>query len=82
MATNKTLEAANLWQIERAKFEKEHPDLSVLLHRVEEQLHSNILASVIMLNDISYTIREAERKAKVEASAPAKKGSVVAGPTS
>lgn len=74
MATNKTLEAANLWQIERAKFEKEHPDLSVLLHRVEEQLHSNILASVIMLNDISYTIREAERKAKAEASAPDKKG--------
>ncbi|ARW95310.1 TPA: hypothetical protein N1S75_003695 [Salmonella enterica subsp. enterica serovar Typhi] len=66
MATNKTLEAANLWQIERAKFEREHPDLIVVLHRVEEQLHSNILASVIMLNDIAYTIREAERKANAK----------------
>lgn len=74
MATNKTLEAANLWQIERAKFEKEHPDLSVMLYRVEEQLHSNILASVIMLNDIAYTIREAERKAEEKTSAPDKKG--------
>lgn len=74
MATNKTLEAANLWQIERAKFEKEHPDLSVMLYRVEEQLHSNILASVRMLNDIAYTIREAERKAEEKASVPDTKG--------
>ncbi len=74
MATNKTLGAANLWQIERAKFEREHPDLGVVLHRVEEQLHNNILASVIMLNDIAYTIREAERKAEEKVSASDTKG--------
>ncbi|HFG3235973.1 TPA: hypothetical protein ACGGJS_003489 [Escherichia coli] len=66
MATNKTLEAANLWQIERARFEAEHPDLRIMLNRVEEQLHCNIMASVIMLNDLSYTVREVKRKANAK----------------
>ncbi|EOD3511821.1 hypothetical protein ACN1UY_002384 [Cronobacter sakazakii] len=64
MSTNKTLEAANLWQIERARFEERHPDQRVLLNRIEEQLHSNIMAAVILLGDLSFTVREVERKAK------------------
>lgn len=64
MAANKTLEAANYWQIERARFEEKHPDQRVMLNRIEEQLHSNIMAAVILLNDLSFTIREVERKAK------------------
>lgn len=64
MATNKTLEAANIWQIERAKFEEKHPDQRIMLNRIEEQLHSNIMAAVILLNDFSFSIREVERKAK------------------
>lgn len=63
MATNKTLEAANIWQIERAKFEEKHPDQHIMLNRIEEQLHSNIMAAVILLNDFSFSIREVERKA-------------------
>jgi hypothetical protein len=66
MATNKTLEAANFWQIERAKFEEKHPDQHIMLNRIEEQLHSNIWAAVILLNDFSFAIREVERKAKSE----------------
>ncbi|NDO81490.1 hypothetical protein CJP72_12140 [Citrobacter sp. NCU1] len=66
MATNKTLEAANFWQIERAKFEEKHPDQRVMLNRIEEQLHNNIMAAVIILNDFSYAIREVERKAKTD----------------
>ena len=66
MATNKTLEAANFWQIERAKFEEKHPDQIIMLNRIEEQLHSNIIAAVILLNDFSFAIREVERKAKSE----------------
>ena len=66
MATNKTLEAADLWQIERARLEAEHPDLRIMLNRVEEQLHCNIMASVIMLNDLSYTVREVKRKANAK----------------
>ncbi|WP_312330057.1 hypothetical protein [Atlantibacter hermannii] len=64
MGINKTLEAANLWQIERAKFEDRHPDQRIMLNRIEEQLHSNIMAAVILLNDFSFSIREVERKAK------------------
>ncbi|EOV9681244.1 hypothetical protein QLY72_21965 [Cronobacter malonaticus] len=64
MATNKTLEAANLWQIERARFEERHPDQRVLLNRIDEQLHSNIMAAAILLNDLSFAVREVERKAK------------------
>ncbi|WP_313411772.1 hypothetical protein [Atlantibacter hermannii] len=64
MATNKTLESANVWQIERAKFEEKHPDQRIMLNRIEEQLHSNIMAAVILLNDLSFSIREVERKAK------------------
>ena len=64
MATNKTLEAANYWQIERARFEEKHPDQRIMLNRIEEQLHSNIMAAVILLNDLSFTVREVERKAK------------------
>ncbi|MEB0846970.1 hypothetical protein VC904_22565 [Citrobacter freundii] len=66
MATNKTLEAANFWQIERAKFEEKHPDQRIMLNRIEEQIHSNIMAAVILLNDFSFSIREVERKAKSE----------------
>ncbi|WP_213758430.1 hypothetical protein [Citrobacter freundii] len=66
MATNKTLEEANFWQIERAKFEEKHPDQRIMLNRIEEQLHSNIMAAVILLNDFSFSIREVERKAKSE----------------
>ena len=66
MATNKTLEAANLWQIERAKFEAMHPDQRVMLNRIEDQLYSNIMAAVILLNDFSFSIREVERKAKAK----------------
>ena len=66
MATNKTLEAANFWQIERAKFEEKHPDQRIMLNRIDEQLHSNIMAAVILLNDFSFSIREVERKAKSE----------------
>ncbi|EJT7704547.1 MULTISPECIES: hypothetical protein [Cronobacter] len=62
MATNKTLEASNLWQIERARFEERHPDQRVLLNRIEEQLHSNIMAAVILLYDLSFAVREVERK--------------------
>ncbi|WP_105663325.1 hypothetical protein [Cronobacter dublinensis] len=64
MATNKTLEAANLWQIELARFEERHPDQHILLNRIEEQLHSNIMAAVILLNDLSFAVREVERKTK------------------
>ncbi|WP_275211810.1 hypothetical protein [Citrobacter freundii] len=66
MATNKTLEAANFWQIERAKFEEKHPDQRIMLNRIDEQLHSNIMAAVILLNDFSFSIREVECKAKSE----------------
>ena len=66
MANNKTLEASNIWQIERAKFEEAHPDQRVMLNRIEEQLHSNIMGAVILLNDFSFCIREVERKAKAE----------------
>ncbi|CZV23604.1 TPA: hypothetical protein I3769_003843 [Enterobacter cloacae] len=66
MATNKTLEAANFWQIERAKFEEMHPDQRIMLNRIEEQLHSNIMAAVILLNDFSFSIREVERKAEAK----------------
>ncbi|WP_320738755.1 hypothetical protein [Enterobacter roggenkampii] len=66
MATNKTLEAANFWQIERAKFEEQHPDQRIMLNRIEEQLHSNIMAAVILLNDFSFSIREVERKAEAK----------------
>nr|DAU95749.1 MAG TPA: hypothetical protein [Caudoviricetes sp.] len=64
MATNKTLEAANCWQIERARFEEKHPDQRIMLNRIEDQLHSNIMAAVILLNDFSFSIREVERKAE------------------
>ena len=66
MATNKTLEAANFWQIERAKFEEKHPDQRIMLNRIEDQLQSNIFAAITMLNDFSFAIREVERKAKSE----------------
>lgn len=66
MPTNKTLEAANFWQIERAKFEEMHPDQRIMLNRIEKQLHSNIMAAVILLNDFSFSIREVERKAEAK----------------
>jgi hypothetical protein len=66
MATNKTLEAANFWQIERAKFEEKHPDQRIMLNRIEEQLQGNIFSAITMLNDFSFAIREVERKAKSE----------------
>ncbi|EAA8257579.1 hypothetical protein UX924_000759 [Salmonella enterica] len=66
MATNKTLEAANIWQIERAKFEEKHPDQRIMLNRIENQLQNNIFAAITMLNDFSFAIREVERKAKSE----------------
>ncbi|EHC2195466.1 hypothetical protein JTV59_000233 [Salmonella enterica subsp. enterica serovar Minnesota] len=64
MATNKTLEAANFWQIERAKFEEKHPDQRIMLNRIEDQLQNNIFAAIMMLNDFSFAIREVERKSK------------------
>lgn len=66
MATNKTLEAANFWQIERAKFEEKHPDQRIMLNRIEDQLQNNIFAAITMLNDFSFAIREVERKVKSE----------------
>lgn len=66
MATNKTLEAANIWQIELAKFEEKHPDQRIMLNLIEDQLQNNIFAAITMLNDFSFAIREVERKAKSE----------------
>ncbi|HCJ7769760.1 TPA: hypothetical protein NV457_004190 [Citrobacter freundii] len=66
MANNKTLEAANFWQIERAKFEEKHPDQRIMLNRIEDQLQNNIFAAITLLNDFSFAIREVERKAKSE----------------
>ncbi|WP_333602870.1 hypothetical protein [Atlantibacter hermannii] len=64
MGSNKSLEAANLWQIERAKFEERHPDQRLILNRIDDQLQNNIWAAVTMLSDFSFAIREVERKAK------------------
>lgn len=64
MGSNKSLESANLWQIERAKFEERHPDQRLILNRIDDQLQNNIWAAVTMLSDFSFAIREVERKAK------------------
>lgn len=63
MRDNPTLEAANWWQMERAKFLEKHPDQRVMFNKIEGQLKENIFAAITLLNDFSFAIREVERKA-------------------
>lgn len=70
MRENPTLEAANWWQMERAKFLELHPEQRVMFNKIEDQLRQNIYAAIMLLNDFSFAIREVERKANE----PAPKG--------
>lgn len=67
MRENPTLEAANWWQMERAKFLELHPDQRVMFNKIEDQLQKNIYAAITLLNDFSFAIREVERKANESA---------------
>lgn len=67
MSENRTLEAANMWQIQRALFLEKHPDQRVFFNRIEDHLQQSIWSAITMMNDFSFAIREVERKAKEDA---------------